>query len=165
LSDHDVAALCRRDVAARAVNVASAYLARRPRSVSEVRNHLIDRSFSPDEAAQACSRLASLGYLDDAAFAMWWVGNRTEHRPRGRLALRYELTARGVPRALVEAALATVEEAPAATGLATRQAPRYRHLGRYEFNQRVGAYLERRGFAMEAIRAALDDAWAHITER
>lgn len=163
LAAADVVELRRRDTAERAVNVAAGYLARRPRSTTEVRTHLIERSFTPDEADRACSRLGSLGYLDDAAFADWWVANRTEHRPRGRLALRHELSARGVSRPLVDAALEALQETPLASGLARRQGERYRHLGRYDFDQRIGAYLQRRGFAMDAIRAALDDAWAHLT--
>jgi regulatory protein len=160
LTEEEVAALLARDDARRAFDRAASYLARRPRSRAEMARYLEERGFGDDAAHSALDRLTELGLLDDRSFAAWWVENRSQHRPRGRYALRSELAARGVPKDDVDAALAGVDEEAVATALALQVAPRHTHLGREEFDQRLGAHLQRRGFEYESIRSALNTAWA-----
>ncbi len=52
-------------------------------------------------------RLVELGYLDDARYAAAWVASRDRSRPRGVMALRRELTRKGIAGAVIEAALET----------------------------------------------------------
>ena len=51
-----------------------------------------------------------LRYVDDPAFAEWWVRNRTENQPRGALALRSELAAHGVAENVIAQAVADIDE-------------------------------------------------------
>jgi regulatory protein len=104
-------------------------------------------------------RLAALELLDDAAFAAWWVENRSQHRPRGRHALMQELSERGIAREVITAALAGLDEAVLALRVARRLAPRYSHLERPVFRRRLGALLQRRGFGQEAVYRAVEAAW------
>ena len=78
------------------VEAAAAYLAVRPRTVDETRRRLRHLGYRADLVEQAVARLVELGYLDDAAFARAWVESRDRSRPRGEVALRRELRARGV---------------------------------------------------------------------
>jgi regulatory protein len=159
LTEIDTGALLARDAAERATTAAHSFLARRPRSAAELREHLLGRRFEAPVVDAVCRRLAQLSLLDDEAFARWWVASRGEHRPRGRAFLAHELAARGVARTTIDAALATVDEEEQAARVAAHQAPRYRHLGRYDFEQHLGAFLQRRGFGLDSIRAALERAW------
>jgi regulatory protein len=160
LSPEQTTQLQQADRNGRSVEAALRFVAGRPRSAQELSRHLAGKGFGADEIAHAQLRLAELDLLDDLEFARWWVANRTAHRPRGRFALAHELAARGVERAVVREALSDVDESVPAARLARDQAERHRHLGRYEFERRVGAFLQRRGFAADVIRGALDSAWS-----
>lgn len=47
-----------------------------------------------------------------------------------------------------------------AVAIALQHAPRYRIHGRPVFERRLAGVLQRRGFGSEAIRSAVDAAWA-----
>jgi regulatory protein len=155
LAEDDLARLCDDDAYRVALDRALGFLARRPRSEAEVRRHLADKDVPPAPLERVCARLVSLDLLDDAAFARWWVDNRRTHQPRGRLALRHELTARGVAPGVVATVVAEVDETSEATALARSRASRYAGLDRPAFDRRLGALLARRGFGAAAVRAAL----------
>ena len=104
-------------------------------------------------------RLVEGAYLDDEAFAAWWVRNRQRNRPRGRWALRQELLQRGVGSEAVAAALVGVDDEQAARDLARRRAERYRGLDRDGLRHKLGGYLRRRGFGYDVVRTALEEAW------
>lgn len=142
-----------------ALDRGAAYLQARPRSEAEVRRRLAEKACDPDAIDRAIARMQQLGYLDDGAFARWWVANRLQHRPRGRLALRSELRGCGVADEHVEAALRDVDDEAAATSLAISKAERYAGDDRSAFDRWLGSHLRRRGFDYGAIRHALDRAW------
>jgi regulatory protein len=88
------------------MEAAAAYLAARPRSVDEMRRRLRHLGYRAELCDEAVARLVDLGYLDDAAFARAWVERRDHSRPRGEVALRRELRARGIPDEAIAIALA-----------------------------------------------------------
>jgi len=160
LTDAEIARLAAEDAYRTALERALARLARRPRSRAEIERDLAGRDVPPQVAARVLDRLVELELVDDAAFAAWWVESRGANRPRGRIALRSELAARGVERADIDDALAAVDDEDAACALAVARAARYAGLARDAFDHRLGGYLRRRGFAYDAVRRALDAAWA-----
>lgn len=87
------------------LEAAARFLEARPRSEAEVRRRLTTAGYRAELVDTALTRLAELGYLDDAEFARAWVASRDRARPRGEHALRRELTLKGVDRATVDAAL------------------------------------------------------------
>jgi regulatory protein len=113
------------------------------------------RGYDPEEVDTALGRLAELGYLDDAAFARGLVRRRSA--VRGPLALAGELSARGIDRAGIAAALEGVDieaQLAAATQLAERLYAERPLPGYKEVLDRVGSKLMRRGFAAGVVRAA-----------
>lgn len=159
LTQAEAARVLDQDGRARATDSALRFLSGRPHSEREVTRHLAGKGYSEAHVEHARLRLVDLGLLDDPEFARWWVANRLAHRPRGQTALRLELLAHGVDRSVADAALEGMDEVAPATRLAVAQADRHRHLDRHEFNQRIGVFLQRRGFEFDAIRRALDCAW------
>ena len=155
-----------------AMEIATRFLANRPRTRWEVERRLRRSGTADDVIAATLDRLAELGYVDDAAFARWWAEQRDRHAPRGRRLLEAELRRSGVPRDVVEAHRlehADPRRAPEDAGLPGDEEARAddalrRHLrGRpmpedARALQRIGAFLVRRGFdpgtAREAIRRA-----------
>lgn len=156
-----LARLGRADELERAVERAVRFLAVRPRSEAEVRERLARAGFEPPAIESAVERLRRAGYLDDEAFARYWVEQRQQFRPRGQRALSQELRRKRVDPEVVAATLGELgeDEEEAAYRAAAPQARRLHEADRRRFEQRLGAYLQRRGFDYEAARAAVARCW------
>jgi regulatory protein len=158
-----LAELAAADEHARALDAAYTFLSYRPRSAREIEQRLQQKGYSPGAIASARERLDRLRLVDDTAFARYWVEQRQAFNPRGRTALRAELRAKGVGAADVAAALPEGDERGAAyqAGLL-----RLRSLGKLDhptFRQRMGAYLQRRGFSYGATAAAVERLWVEAS--
>lgn len=130
-------------------------LSRRTHSRVELRRKLSRRGHSADDIEMALSRLLELGYLDDRSFADGLV--RRRGALRGPLALSAELAARGVDRALADAAVAGFDvdaQLASAIGLAERLYARKPASGYREMLDNIGTKLLRRGFSTTVVRAA-----------
>src|SRR5664279_2625367 len=86
------------------------FLEARSRSVEEVRRRLVNAGYRTEMIAATLERLTAIGLLDDELFARGWIESRDRARPRGELALRRELSLRGVGGAEIKAALAERQE-------------------------------------------------------
>jgi len=152
--------------AERAVEAALVFVAYRPRSEREVRDRLRRRKFDPGAIDIAVERLRGWNYLDDRAFAEFWVENRTEHSPRGRRALEAELRAKGVDRNVTGDVLADVDlgEEDAALALARKRQPRLAALDEPTQRRRLAAFLGRRGYGWDVIRPVLDRLYGELDE-
>jgi regulatory protein len=159
LSDEESDDLRRRDAAEQAYEQALRFLGYRPRSTDEVRRYLAGKQVPEDLVAQSVDRLAGAGLLDDHAFARFWVENRESFRPRGTLALRYELRRKGVSDEAIEAAIQEVDEADGAYQAARAQARRLAHVDRGTFHRRLAGYLGRRGYSYEIVRETVERLW------
>lgn len=150
------------------MEIGAHFLSTRPRTRRELELRL-RRSGTTDEViAAALVRLEALGLVDDVAFARWWAEERDRHAPRGRRRVEAELRQRGVPREVMEALRREELAEPAlhAETIPGSEAERAavalaRHLkGRFlpddpRAIQRLGAFLMRRGFDPETVRATL----------
>jgi SOS response regulatory protein OraA/RecX len=165
------------------MEIASRFLGTRPRSRWEVERRLRRAAAAPDVVEPTLARLAVLGYVDDMAFARWWLEQRDRHAPRGRRMVEAELRQHGVGRDVIEALrdqLATLEGAEldrsAEAGVGAHngyslegplnederaRTALARHLrGRplpedRAAQQRIGMFLMRRGFDPETVRRAM----------
>ncbi len=168
LSAPDVAQLLRADALHTAREAALRFLGYRPRSEAEVRAYLERRKgYPPDVVAEAVEWLRERGYIDDAAFAQFWVANRMAFRPRGRRLLRAELRGKGVARETVEAALEPLDrEGEALIEQAARMQLRRLTLDDkadfQRFRAKMIASLARRGFDYEEITAIVRQLWDEL---
>ncbi len=164
LSDSDIEHLQAADDVEQAHEKALRFLSNRPRSEWEVRQNLLKAGYADESIEQVLERLRSVALLDDAAFARYWIENRTQFKPRGAAALRQELRRKGVTRDVIDEVLTETEhdDDKAALQAALAKANRYRQLPRPEFAQKLGAYLARRGFNYEISREAVAAAWQAV---
>jgi regulatory protein len=142
------------------------YLAGRAHSRAELGRKLAQKGFEPDEVEAALGRLAELGYLDDAAFARALVRRRSGSR--GPSALAAELSAKGISREGVSAALAGLdssEQLAAATRLAERMYAERPVTGYREMLDRIGSKLLRRGYSGAIVREACRAVLAGAADR
>ncbi len=156
LTDSEIAALKAQDVVEQAYERAVRFLAQRPRSTSEIRRHLADKGVDKAAIEEAIARLEAQGYLDDRAFARYWLANRQQFRPRGTRALRFELREKGVPASVIDEVLADFDSGDAAYQAALDKARRFRGLDRRTFREKLGSYLTRRGFDYDTVRDVID---------
>jgi regulatory protein len=140
-----------------AYDAALRYLANRPRSVLEIRRHLIKKHFDERESAEAIERLRELGHADDQTFVRYWLEQRGRFRPKGEFALKSELRAKGVDSRLIDQILGESERdetASARAALATRLS-RWRALDDAERKTKAQAFLRQRGFSFDVIEEVL----------
>lgn len=156
LSDAEIAELRARDAVEYALEQAVRFLSYRPRSIREIRQNLKEKGTDAPVIDQVIDRLEALGYVDDLAFARYWVQNRDEFRPKGPLALRQELNHKGVSPRLIDQALDELDFADAAYRAALQQSRRWQALDRQQFRAKLYPYLARRGFLAETCQDAID---------
>jgi regulatory protein len=152
LSEAETNALRGQDAVIQAVDSAAHFLGFRPRSTSEVRRNLTDKEHAPEVIDAAIDRLTNLGYLDDLAFAHYWVQNRSEFKPLSHRALRQELRQKGVANAVIDDVLSDVDESELAYKAALSQTRKLRHLSPKEFHTKMAGFLQRRGFSYSIVR-------------
>lgn len=104
-------------------------------------------------ADRVFERLQMRGYLDDAAFARYWVENRRQLKGASQRRLALELRQKGVAADVVTAALDDTDrndEDELKKVIAKKRA-------RYDDEQKLIAYLARQGFSFNDIRRSLAD--------
>ncbi|NOX63254.1 MAG: hypothetical protein GXP42_15115 [Chloroflexi bacterium] len=134
-------------------------LARRPRSSAEIETYLRGKGYGPHLRERIINRLHSSNYLDDRAFAAWWVENRVQFRPRSRKALRYELRQKGVSADIIDEILADVDDFAQAIAAGRSRALRWRSASQAEFRQKMLGFLQRRGFSHDIADRATSSLW------
>lgn len=151
----------------RAWNAALRLLEVRPRTEHEIRDRLRRKEFLPEQIDKVVVRLRELELLDDAQFARLWVANRQNLNPRGAQALRQELRAKGVDRAVADDVIANSTDAEseqaACADVARKALHKYANAPDWQtFQRKLGGYLQRRGFRFETMKPILSELWDEV---
>lgn len=162
LSDAEIDQLKQADERDKAYNQAIRFLGFRPRSQAEIERHLREKKYSPEVVTETVERLRREQYLDDEAFARFWLENRERFRPRGRQALRYEMRQKGLPGDVIETTLNELDEDESAWTAVENKLSRWKNLDELSFKQKVMAFLSRRGFNYEIASQTANRAWASL---
>ncbi|HHT02012.1 MAG TPA: regulatory protein RecX [Firmicutes bacterium] len=137
-------------------------LARRPYAKAELRKRLQQAGYDEEAISAVVKHLSECQYLDDRAFAEYWVTNRLRLKSMGKRRLRQELRDKGVADEIVEAVLNNCaplhDERDLALALARQRAqgksPTKREL------RRLSGFLYRRGFSGADVDAVLRKLYA-----
>jgi regulatory protein len=131
-------------------------LAVRARSRRELERRLLQAGFDGTEIADVLERLEHVGLVDDEAFAAQVVEHAFGVKRSGRRAVASSLAAAGVPRDVIEDALAQGGETEdeRADALATSRASRLRSLEPAKAFSRLTSLLVRRGYSPDLARSA-----------
>ncbi len=159
LSDEAIAQLQAQDAYQQGMDKALRLIARRPRSRHEVDEALRQAGFEAPTRERILSRLTEMAYLDDEAFAHWWVENRIQFNPRSIKALRQELWQKGISNPLIDRVLEPLDDLTLALAAGRQRAYRWRGLPRQDFENRLLGYLQRRGFDYPTAREVTDILW------
>jgi len=156
-------ALVVKDQQARAFDAALHFLGARPRSEREIRDRLARHEFDGHVVDRVVARLRELRLVDDAAFAAYWVEQRATHRPRGARLLKQELRQKGLSQDVVAEALPADDDEDGAYRAAQRKAVSLRALDERTFKQRLGAFLQRRGYGYDVTRSVVGRLWTDVS--
>ncbi|HET8840307.1 MAG TPA: RecX family transcriptional regulator [Ktedonobacteraceae bacterium] len=165
LSPADMQQIESEETRQQAVERAINYLSFRPRSQEEVRRYLRKKETPPEIIDAVLARLNQLDYLDDKAFASFWVENREQFNPRGSRALRNELRLKGVDREIVEETVSDEQDAELALRAARKKAQllaRSPGVDYAKFRSRLGGFLQRRGFSYEVVSRTVRTLWEEL---
>ncbi len=117
----------------------------------EVREALIKKGFSPEDAEEAASYYLHAGYIDHADYARRFAHDAACIKGFGPYRIERELTLRGVERENISNALHEIE-----FDVATLMEHRFGRGVRTEKEKtKIHQYYMRKGFAPEAIREAI----------
>ena len=162
LTDADISRLQELDAAQRAYERCLKFLAYRPRSLAETRRYLMRIDTDERAIEEVIERLLAGGYLDDAAFARFWVDNRERFRPKGPLALQHELRQKGISQAIIDQVLQAIDSQRSAYRAGRPRAERLARMDQHVFRQKLGSYLLRRGFGHEEVWFVVDQLWQEV---
>ncbi|MCL4541616.1 MAG: RecX family transcriptional regulator [Chloroflexi bacterium] len=149
-----------------ALDRALQYLAARPRSEREIRQHLRSASVPEAEQEQTLAKLREQGLVDDSAFAQFWRESRDSTSPRGAQLLRHELRLKGLTNDTIASVLPTAEEEHRLAGhLLERSLSRFHGHTWRDFQAQFFPYLQRRGFSSDTISHVLRTTWQELHEK
>jgi regulatory protein len=135
-------------------------LRQRPRSEHEIRERLKLKGYSETTVEEVIDALRRAGEIDDARFASLWVESRMRMNPAGDVVLKYELKAKGVSDAVIEATLTEkadkYDEYEVAFYMAKERFERFKKLDRQRALKRVYDFMLRRGFKYDTVRRVID---------
>ena len=137
------------------------YLAIRNRSEKEIFDYLSRKKAEPEIIAAIIEKLHKQKFLDDEVFARGWVRQRARFRPKGKSALKFELSQKGIAKELIEKILSEdhediPDELTQAKNLIGRRIEKLKGAPRQEIYQKVGSFLARRGYDWDTIKKAID---------
>ena len=134
---------------AKAYNISLRFLAPRPRSVAEMRRHLMKKEISVPVIDETLQKLMEEKLLDDEAFARMFVESRERHKPRSRFALTCELRQKGIKDDIIEKSLKDIDEETSAWNAVRPRLKTWQHLPPDKFKKKVFNYLQYRGFGYD----------------
>lgn len=144
------------------------FISYRPRSEKEVRDYLKrkHKKKAQDDAKgaalidQSIKKLKKRGFLDDHDFAKWWIKQRLDFRPKGKIALKSELFKKGVDRKIIDDILKEIsvkDELKAARRIYEKALKQLKSVEPKKRKQRLISRLSSRGFFWEVIKTLIDE--------
>ena len=150
-----------------AVDRALNYLSFRPRSREEVRRYLRRKETLPEIIEAALARLDRLDYVNDRAFAGFWIETREQFSPRGARALKNELRMKGVEREVVDEMVTDEQDEERALRAGRKKAMSLVNSPNIDyatFRNRLGSFLQRRGFGYQVTTRTVRALWKELKE-
>jgi regulatory protein len=145
-------------------NLSLRYLSYRPRSEKEVFDYLKEKqkkakNLNDDIIFQIMAKLQEYKFIDDSAFAKFWIEQRTKYKNKPARVIEYELKQKGISQDLIDENLPREEaresDMESAKKLAAKKMDFYRNLDPNKRREKVMNYLLRKGFNYDTIKKAI----------
>lgn len=135
----------------------SRFLSLRPRSEKEIANYLKRKKIPSKVSSKILKILKKEKLIDDKYFASWWIEQRINFRPKGKIALIKELKIKGVSPEIINQAVSKLNEVELAKKLLLKKKSKFKNLPPPKFLQKVFMLLSTYGFRRETIRKIIED--------
>lgn len=149
--------LLRADGVEKCLKAALRLLSYRPRSVLEMRERLC-RKYARETVDAVLLQLEERNYVDDVAFAQFWRESRESFNPRSRRMLTAELRRKGIRMDVVSDVLEGIDDEESAYN-AAKKCRRGTEEDYEKFRNKLAAFLGRRGFDYDVIKATVERLW------
>ena len=141
------------------------FLSFRPRSEKEIKDYLKRKQVSLITSQKVISKLKESNFLNDLEFAKWWVEQRTLIKPRALRIIKIELKQKGISNEIIEELMQNTEfklknDVEMAIKLAQKRMQRYKNLSKQEIYEKMGRFLQSKGFDYETIRKSIDEVFS-----
>lgn len=164
LTPEQVSGLLLEDQRYLALQAAAAMLARRPHSEGQVRRALRRRKLEAGAIDASIDRLKEARLLDDQDYARHYADLRNRTSPRSQRLIRQELLAAGVAAEIASDAVDAVSNEDAAYRVAQARHRSLEHLDERTYRQRLGRYLQRRGFSWDTAGHTIERCWQELRD-
>ncbi len=145
-----------------AIKFAIKLLSIRKRSVFEMKIRLKRKEFENHIIDEVIEELTEYKYLNDEEFAEAYINDRINFNPRGSFLVKKELREKGVAENIVNEKIKELFPEKKEMKLAKRAAEKKigtlnKNLEKSKIYQKVGSYLQAKGYASYIIREVLED--------
>ncbi len=167
LTEEQLTQLRSEELLQQAVDRALNYLSFRPRSREEVRRYLKKKETPPELIDVVLERLDRLDFVNDRAFASFWIESREQFNPRGSNVLKNELRMKGVDRDVVDELVSDEGDEERALIAGRKKAASLLRLPNMDyktFRTRLGSFLQRRGFGFSVTTHTVKALWEEMQE-
>lgn len=155
LDNNELVALKKLSADDKLFNQALRYVAMRLRSTWEMQEYLKRKGSNPTDSQSILNRLSMLGLLGDEEFARRWVANRRLLKPTSRRKLQLELRQKHIPGGIIDSVLA--EDSAETDEREVLKQLIGRKRSQYPDQQKFMAFLARRGYSYDDIKAVLGE--------
>lgn len=131
------------------------YLSYRPRTVMEVKRHLLEKGYKDEFIQYKIDEFIQKGYLNDKDFAQQWFTERIRTKKKGFRLLAEELKQKGISSSILEQIMLNMdqeEEWQSCYQLALKKIKNDPNLEDVNAKHKLMQYLARRGFSFDLIQ-------------
>lgn len=145
-----------------AMKFAMKLLSVRKRSVFEITKRLRQKKIAENIIDEIVKELFEYKYLNDKEFAEAYINDRINFNPRGNFLIKKELREKGVAENIIDEKMKKLLPAKKELELAKKAAEKKleylnKDLEKNKVYQKIGAYLQSKGYSSHIIREALED--------
>ena len=132
------------------------YLQRKPRTRNEIAKYLLQKAYEEDIITQVLDQLEREWLVDDAAYAEQWTEQRVMRHHKGRRWVQHELKQKGVHEQHIANAMAALDPEQEWDSALAAAKKKWRQTSGESVlrQQKVAAFLARRGYPMDMCRQA-----------
>ncbi len=129
----------------------------RPRSEKEFDSWLRKHKVHSSLHTKLFDKLKRLDFLDDAKFAVWWVGQRLQFKLKSKRELIYELKSKGIDKNIIDDTLAEVniDEVKVAKKLIDKKKYRWEKLEGFEARKKMSTFLAGKGYGWDIVKQVI----------
>jgi len=137
------------------------FLSFRPRSEYEIRLFLKKHHASEKDKEEIIKKLKEISFINDEAFALWWLEQRQSFNLKGLIIIKQELKYKKISDEIIEKVISKnntkIDELDLIRIAVKKKFSRYINLPKKELYIKLGRHLQSKGFEWDDIKTVIDE--------